>query len=134
MGAGWAVALRKEIRGDDGYVVVESAFTIPILVVTAMASVFVVWLAMVSLGVQDTVHSAAREVARGASKERIREVVDLWDASASISYEAGDQGVRVTVRKDLFGHVPVLGEWSMPVEHSAVVGWEAGVHSSLQAQ
>lgn len=112
---------------DDGYVVAESAFVIPAIVALTVLVMSVVLAAMAAIGLQDTVHSAARDIARGVPSQEVSSFITNAHPDATVTVTPTPQGVTVAVRRD----VPLLGVLALSptiaITKEALVPWETGV-------
>lgn len=107
--------------------VAEAALVIPVILAVAVSAVFLMSLVVTILGLQDAVHIAARQVARGASPHSIHEALTASYPQTTVTVAPTPQGVAVTVHRD----VPVLGGLlaglSLPLQRQAIVPYETGV-------
>ena len=114
---------------DRGYVIAESAFAIPVIAVVALISTAIVFVAMSILGMQDAVHTAARDIARGVPPDAVRSSLQTTHPHTTVTVAPSPQGVTVTVHRDIAVLGPLLSGLSIPVERRALVPWETGVGS-----
>ena len=119
----------RRCRREHGFVVAEAALVIPIILAVAVSAVFLMSLVIAILGLQDAAHTAAREVARGASPHSIHEALTASYPQTTVTVAPTPQGVAVTVHRD----VPVLGGLfaglSLPLQRRAIVPFETGVET-----
>jgi len=119
----------RNSRDDRGYVIAESAFAIPMIASVALIVMSMVLVAMAVLGLQDAVHSAARDIARGVPPEAVRSSMQTTHPQTTVTVAPTPQGVTVTVHRDVALFGPLLKGLAIPVQRRAVVPWETGVGS-----
>ena len=127
--------MRAWVRGADrdrGYVVAEAAFVIPAIVAVAVAAVSVLSIALVSLGLHAAAHTAARDIARGASAHAVHETLSASHPQTTVTVTPSPHGVTVTVHRDLRIVGGLIGGLAIPLQHRVLVPWEAGVHGVTQ--
>lgn len=119
----WTVA---DLEDDHGLAVAESAFVIPAIVSISGVVMSVVLVAMSAIGLQDTVHSAARDIARGVPPQEVSAFVQTAHPDATVTVTPTPQGVTVAVRREvrLFGLLSASP--TIPVTREALVPWESG--------
>lgn len=122
---------RDTRRSSDerGYVIAESAFAIPMIAIVALIATAMVFVAMSILGMQDAVHTAARDIARGVPPDAVRSSLQMTHPHTTVTVAPTPQGVTVTVHREIAVLGPLLSGLSIPVERRALVPWEAGVRS-----
>jgi len=119
--------VRRRVRSDRGYVIAESAFAIPIVAVVAVIAMSMVFVALSALGLQDAVHTAARDIARGVPPDAVRMSVEAAHPRTTVTVAPSPQGVTVTVHRDVTLLGPLLSGLSVPMQRQALVPWETGV-------
>ena len=124
---GGRVRNTRRSSDDRGYVIAESAFAIPMVAVVALIATAMVFVAMSILGMQDAVHTAARDIARGVPPDAVRSSLQMTHPHTTVTVAPTPQGVTVTVHRDIALLGPLLSGLSIPVERQALVPWETGV-------
>ena len=119
--------VRRRVRSDRGYVIAESAFAIPIVAVVAVIAMSMVFVALSALGLQDAVHTAARDIARGVPPDAVRMSLETAHPRTTVTVAPSPQGVTVTVHRDVTLLGPLLSGLSVPMQRQALVPWETGV-------
>lgn len=122
--------MRTRVLGadrDHGYVVAEAAFVIPAIIAVAVTAVGLMSIALTSLGLHAAAHSAAREIARGASAHSVHATLSASHPQTAVTVTPSPQGVTVTVNRDLQVAGGILGGFAIPLRHRVVVPWEWGV-------
>lgn len=122
-----AVVTPQHTRDDRGYVIAESAFAIPMIASVTLIAMSIVFVAMSVLGLQDAVHTAARDIARGVPPDAVRASLQTTHPHATVTVAPTPQGVTVTVHREIAVLGPLLSGLSIPVERRALVPWETGV-------
>lgn len=117
----------RRARCEHGFVVAEAALVIPVILAVALSAVFLMSLVVTILGLQDAVHTAAREVARGSSPHSIHEVLTASYPQTTVTVAPTPQGVAVTVHRDVRVLGGLLAGLSLPLQRQAIVPYEAGV-------
>jgi hypothetical protein len=110
-------------------VIAESAFAIPMIAIVALLATALVFVAMTVLGLQDAVHTAARDIARGVPPDAVRASLQTTHPHTTVTVAPTPQGVTVTVHREIELLGPLLSGLSLPVERRALVPWETGVGS-----
>ena len=119
--------VRRRVRSDRGYVIAESAFAIPIVAVVAVIAMSMVFVALSALGLQDAVHTAARDIARGVPPDAVRMSLETAHPRTTVTVAPSPQGVTVTVHRDVTLLGPLLSGLSVPMQRQALIPWETGV-------
>jgi Flp pilus assembly protein TadG len=88
-------------RDEHGMVTAETAVALPVLVAVTLAMVWLLTLGVAQMKVTDAAREAARALARGESAERAVELAEQAAPGASVTVEAEEGTVVVTVRQDL---------------------------------
>jgi Flp pilus assembly protein TadG len=112
---------------DAGYVVAETAVVLPTVVLIVVAVISMFSIASIGLGLQDAVHSASRQLARGASVDEVRELVSTVHPQIVVTVTPSPQGVAVTARREIGILRGFFGGLSVPMVREATVPWEMGV-------
>jgi hypothetical protein len=115
------------VRCERGFVVAEAAFVIPAITVVAASAIALMAIAMTSLGLHGTAHSAARDIARGVPSHSVHVRVQASHPQTTVAVTPTPQGVAVTVHRDLRIASGLLGGVSIPLERRVVVPWEMGI-------
>ena len=115
-----------EAAKDDGYAIAESAFAIPLIVLATTVAMSLVLIAVSTLGLQATVHSAARDIARGVPPQEVRSSIATAHPDATVTVAPTPQGVTVTVRRDVRPWGFLLSGVTIPVQREVQVPWEVG--------
>lgn len=116
---------RGRHRGDDrGFVTAESAVVLPVLVMFALALVWVLWVMAAQIQCVDAARSGARAAARQ----------DPADAVVELTRETAPRGAQVTVSREagrvrvvVVAKPPVLGGLPFEVREEAVAAVEPAV-------
>jgi len=119
--------VKRGPRSDRGYVIAESAFAIPIIAVVALIAMSMVFVALSALGLQNAVHTAARDIARGVPPDAVRMSVETAHPRTTVTVAPSPQGVTVTVRREVTLLGPLLSGLAVPMQRQALVPWETGV-------
>ena len=120
-------ARKRGSDSDRGYVIAESAFAIPMIAVVALIAMSMVFVALSALGLQDTVHTAARDIARGVPPDAVRMSVETAHPRTTVTVAPTPQGVTVTVHREVAIFGPLLSGLSVPMQRQALVPWETGL-------
>lgn len=114
-------------RCERGFVVAEAALVIPVILAVAVSALFLMSLVVTILGLQDAAHTAAREVARGASPHSIHEALTASYPQTTVTVAPTPQGVAVTVQRDVRVLGGLFAGLSLPLQRQAIVPFETGV-------
>ena len=106
---------------DDGFVLIETALAIPMLVAVAAAMVWALLVATTSLAVADAARAAARDLARGVPAAEALARAESSVAGASARVDDGDAAVAVVVTKEVYAPVPILAGLSIGVTQRVAV-------------
>lgn len=124
------VSLQRNViraSSDRGYAIAESAFAIPAIVSVAGVVMSVVLVAMSAIGLQDTVHSAARDIARGVPAQEVSSFIRTAHPDATVTVTPTPQGVTVAVRKDIRLFGLLAAGPTVPITREVLVPWENGI-------
>ena len=119
---------------DAGYVVAETAVVLPTVVAIVIAVMSIFSIASIGLGLQDAVHSASRQVARGASVQDVRESISTVHPQIAVTVTPSPQGVTVTAHRDVEIAGGLFAGLSIPLERAVTVPWELGVNDDAYSQ
>jgi len=109
VGGRWRVGpLRATAHYDEGMVLLETALSIPLLLVVTVALAWALSVATASLSLGDAARAAARDIARGESVEdSIARVASTVPGAHASVEDDGDVAV-VVVTEDVRAAIPLL--------------------------
>lgn len=116
-----AVPPRVREHRSAGFVLLETALAIPVLLAVTVALAWAITLSATSLSLGDTARGAARDLARGESMATALDRAHSASPDAQVRVEDAGDSVQVIVEQQVSAPVPLLRGISVTITQQVAV-------------